>query len=179
MDIEYQKVGSSLEGIHIRQARYADLPALEWDGEFVHFRRIYAEAYRRSEMGEAVLWVAEDPDLGIVGQLFVHMKSERAELADGRTRAYIYGFRVRPAYRNQGIGTLLLDTAEKDLLSRGFHWVVLNVARENSDARRLYERRGYRVIGGDPGRWSYIDERGIRRDVVEPAWRMQKDLAEK
>jgi ribosomal protein S18 acetylase RimI-like enzyme len=104
------------------------------------------------------------------------MRSERKELADGKTRAYIYGFRVRPAYRNLGVGSRLLDIAEHDLIERGFHWVVLNVGRENSDARRLYERRGYRVIGGDPGRWSYLDERGIRRDVVEPAWRMQKEL---
>lgn len=178
MDIEVRKVISSLNGIYVRQAKYTDLPALEWDGEFIQFRRLYAEAYRRSEAGEAVLWVAVDPDLGIVGQLFVHMRSERKELADGRNRAYIYGFRVRPAYRNQGIGSLLLDIAEHDLKQRGFRWTVLNVARDNPDARRLYERRGYRVIGGDPGRWSYIDERGARREVVEPAWRMQKDLTE-
>jgi ribosomal protein S18 acetylase RimI-like enzyme len=176
MDIEYKLVDFSLERIRIRKVQSADLPALEWDGEYIHFRRLYAEAYRRSEIGEAILWVAEDPIQGIVGQLFVHLKSERKELADGRNRAYIYGFRVRPVYRNQGIGTLLLDTSEQDLLQRGFRWTVLNVARDNPDARRLYERRGYRVIGGDPGRWSYIDERGIRRDVVEPAWRMLKDL---
>jgi len=53
---------------------------------------------------------------------------------------------------------------------------VLNVSRDNLDARRLYERLGYRVVAGDPGRWSYLDEHGIRHDVNEPAWRMEKKL---
>lgn len=165
-----------LSDIEIRPAAQEDLPLLEWDGEFVHFRRLYAEAYRRSQLGEAVLWIAGLPEHGIIGQLFVHLKSDRVELADGRTRAYIYGFRVRPQYRGRGVGTYLLQVAESDLVGRGFHITVLNVGRDNPAARRFYERNGYRVVSGDPGRWSYIDEKGVRRDVHEPAWRMEKEL---
>jgi ribosomal protein S18 acetylase RimI-like enzyme len=66
--------------------------------------------------------------------------------------------------------------AEQDLVQRGFTWAVLNVSRENLDARRLYERSGYRVVAGDPGRWTYLDDHGIRHDVNEPAWRMEKKL---
>lgn len=171
-----EKSTDILSLIKIRRVTASDLPALEWDGEYKHFRRLYAEAFRRSEIGEAVLWLVELPERGVIGQVFVHLLSDRRELADGKHRAYIYGFRVRPEYRNLGIGTQLMRTAEVDLVKRGFRSVTLNVSRENEGARRLYERLGYRVVGGDPGRWSYIDEKGIRHDVVEPAWRMAKIL---
>jgi ribosomal protein S18 acetylase RimI-like enzyme len=172
-----QEISSTIvSSVYYRHVTLADLPALEWEGEFTHFRRMYAEAYRRSQRGEAVLWVIEHAQLGILGQLFVHLDSQRHELADGVHRAYIYGFRVRPAFRDLGLGTRLLKVAELDLLRRGFSWTVLNVSRENLDARRLYERLGYRVVAGDPGRWSYQDDLGIRHDVIEPAWRMEKRL---
>jgi ribosomal protein S18 acetylase RimI-like enzyme len=159
-----------------RQALRSDLLALEWEGEFAHFRRLYAEAYRYTELGQAVIWVAELVGMGIIGQLFVHLKSDRRELADGKAYAYIYGFRIRPSYQSKGVGTSLLQRAESDLIQRDFKYVNLNVGRDNDSARRLYERLGYRVIGVDPGRWSYFDQHGRRQDVDEPAWRMQKEL---
>jgi ribosomal protein S18 acetylase RimI-like enzyme len=164
------------EGIIVRHATRKDLPALEWDGQYTHFRRLYAQAVRRAEEGESVLWVAELPPIGLIGQLFVQLISHRTELANGRTRAYIYSFRVRPDYRGAGIGTLLMQTAETDLGKRGYRNVTLNVARDNPDARRLYERFGYTVVADEPGRWSYLDHNGHRRHVHEPSWRMEKEL---
>ena len=161
---------------HIRKATREDLSALEWDGEFTHFRRLFAEAYHYTETGEAAIWVAELPYTGIIGQIFVQMESLNTALADGRTRAYIYGFRVRPAYRGAGVGSRLLQTVEVDLAHRGFRLICLNVARVNQNARRLYERFGYRVVAAEPGVWSYLDEQGRRCQVNEPAWRMEKDL---
>lgn len=165
-----------LTQVIIRQVEREDLPALEWEGEYKKFRRLYAEAFSRAERGEAVLWVVEYPGNGLIGQLFVQLNSIRPELADGVQHAYIYGVRVRPQYRNQGIGTLLLKEAESDLKARGFRRVQLNVGQDNPDARRLYERQGYNVVGPDPGRWSYIDEKGSRHEVHEPAWRLEKHL---
>jgi ribosomal protein S18 acetylase RimI-like enzyme len=165
-----------LAQVKFRQAFRSDLLALEWDGEFAHFRRLYAEAYRYAELGQAIIWVAELIEAGLIGQLFVHLKSDRRELADGRTRAYIYGFRIRPAYQSKGIGTRLLQVTENDLIQRGFTYVNLNVGQDNFRARQLYERLGYRVIGTDPGSWSYYDQHGRRQNVNEPAWRMQKEL---
>jgi ribosomal protein S18 acetylase RimI-like enzyme len=160
----------------IRHATQTDLPALEWDGELTRFRRLYAEAYERAEAGDAVIWVAELPGGGVVGQLFVSFRSGRPELSDGLTRAYIYGVRVRSTYRNQGIGTHLMHTVEADLARRGFRYATLNVGRENPDACRFYERLGYRVVAPEPGRWTYEDENGICHEVHEPAWRMEKPL---
>jgi ribosomal protein S18 acetylase RimI-like enzyme len=69
-----------------------------------------------------------------------------------------------------------MHTVEDDLRTRGFRQVTLNVGQDNRDARRFYDRLGYTVVGADPGRWSYIDDKGKRRDMHEPAWRMVKDL---
>lgn len=167
-----------LDRIRIRQAKQRDLPALEWGGEFRHFRNVYEEAFRRTQMGNALIWLAELSHQGIIGQVFVQLKSDHSELADGFSRAYIYSFRVRGPYRGQGLGTRLLLHTENDLMTRGFQWATLNVGQTNPDARRLYERHGYRVVSEDAGIWSYFDDKGILQNVEEPAWRMIKCLAQ-
>jgi ribosomal protein S18 acetylase RimI-like enzyme len=166
----------SLSQIIVRPLTRVDLPALEWGGELIHFRRLFAQAYQQAELGYAVIWMAVYPSAGLVGQIFVQLNSHDPLLADGKHQAYIHGFRVRTGYRDQGIGSLLLQTAENDLIARDYCIVVLNVGHDNVDARRLYERHGYRIIGTVPGRWSYLDHLGRCRDVNEPAWRMEKKL---
>jgi ribosomal protein S18 acetylase RimI-like enzyme len=162
--------------VSIRQATKDDLPNLEWNGEYTHFRRLYADTYLLVQQAKAVMWIAELNGSGLIGQCFVSLNGNRQELADGTTRAYIYGFRVQPSFQNQGIGSLIMRTIENDLKQRGFQQVILNVGQDNHDARRFYERLRYTIMGVDPGRWSYIDDKGKRRDVHEPAWRMIKDL---
>jgi len=158
----------------IRYASHQDLPALEWEGEFTHFRHVFAEAYRLKELGEVIIWVADLPEFGLIGQLFIQLYGPNHLQANVGKYAYIYGFRVRPVYRGNGIGSRLLQKAETDLVSRGFERIALNVARDNEPARHLYERLGYRVVAPEPGIWSYLDDQGHRRFVNEPAWRMEK-----
>ncbi len=165
-----------MKPVFIRQANKDDLVALEWEGEYTHFRRLYADAYILVEQGKALIWIAQLDGKGLIGQCFVSLQGNRPELADGQSRAYIYGFRVRPEFRNQGVGTRIMATLEEDLWKRGFRQVTLNVGKENHSARRFYSRLGFLVIGTDPGRWSYIDDKGKRRNMHEPAWRMIKNL---
>ncbi len=165
-----------LPQVVIRPLMSADLPALEWDGEFRHFRRVYAQAYERSLQGYVILWVAELPGTGVIGQVFIQLISDRLEVADGLRRAYLYSFRVRGAFRQAGLGSRMLAFVEEDLKQRGFEYITLNVAKENERALRLYLRQGYKIVGEDPGCWSYPDENGIWHQVEEPSWRMQKHL---
>lgn len=162
----------------IRHLRQADLPELEWEGEYTRFRRLYRSAFERSMMGQSVLWVAERQGVGIIGQLFLQLDSEMNELADGKSRAYLYAFRIRPEYRCEGLGSFMLYLAESDLVRRGFKVITLNVTKENCKAIRLYERHGYHISGPDAGHWSYPDHEGIWRTVEEPSWRMEKQLGE-
>ena len=166
-----------LREVLIRPLRRADLSALEWEGSYIHFRRLYARAYRRARKGNAMLWLAELPGDKLLGQLFVLLRSDvDLGLADGKHQAFIHSFRVRPAYRSAGLGSRLLENAEQDLRRRGFRLVSLNVAVDNSRAIHFYERKGYRRMGWDEGHWSYTDHRGVKQQVHEPSWRMRKKL---
>ena len=165
-----------LSQVTIRYLLPGDLPALEWGGEYTHFRRLFHDAYEYALQARSILWVAELANRGLIGQLFVQLFSGRRELANGFERAYIYGFRIKPEYRNAGLGERMMTTAENDLYQRGFHTITLNVGQNNPDARRLYERLGYQIVADDPGRWSYLDHLGLRQEVDEPAWRMEKKL---
>src|SRR5512142_2058842 len=100
--------------VQIRAATAADLPGLEWDGEFSHFRRVYADAYQRMVDGKSILWVADLPGTGIIGQVFIQLTCDREELADGFCRAYLYSFRIRPPYRRAGLGTRVMQVVERD-----------------------------------------------------------------
>lgn len=167
---------SWISKVIFRQAGEDDLPALEWDGQFKHFRQIFQDIFSLTQRGEAAIWVAELPGRQLIGQALVQLKSTRFDLADGMTRAYIFGFRIKPDYRNLGIGSKMMEKLEADLIEKGYGWAILNVNQDNRQARNLYERLGYQVVADEPGCWSYIDDQGKKRDVNEPAWRMEKKL---
>ena len=169
-------VGSDFNKVIIRRMTREDLPALEWGGEFAHFRNLYLGLYRRMLHGTADAWVAESSTNGIVGQVFLQLESDRPELADGWNRAYLYSFRIKPAYRNKGMGTKMVKIVEDYLTRRHFTRLTLNVARDNPDALRLYYRLGFQIVAEEPGIWSYVDHLGKYHTVEEPSWRMEKKL---
>lgn len=160
----------------IRRARETDLQALEWDGVYSHFRVVYRNTFERAMMGQAVLWVAECDGEGIIGQVFIQLECDRPELANGKTLAYMFSFRIKPEYRGQGLGSRILEIIETDLQKRGFQYLTLNVAKENTQAISLYEKHGYQIVAHEDGNWSYPDEKGSWHQVKEPAWRMVKRL---
>ena len=162
--------------IIIRPLEKRDLPALEWDGEYIHFRNIFIDLMKKIEKGTAKAWVAVTHDSYMVGQVFLQLASDRTELADGWNRAYLYSFRIKPEYRNLGLGTKMLDVLENCLLDLNYSRLTLNVARENKDAIRLYQRLGFSIVAEEPGIWSYPDQYNIWRTVHEPSWRMEKSL---
>lgn len=159
----------------IRPATEADLPALEWDGEYRHFRRVYRAALNEARQDRRMVLVAE---LGgeVVGQLFVQLENVQLDPGGRRPTGYLYALRVRPPFRNQGIGTALVARAEDDLRRRRFVRAAIAVAKDNSRALRLYRRLGYKVFAEDPGNWSYLDDEGHLRHVFEPSYLLDKEL---
>lgn len=160
----------------IRLGEEIDLPDLEWEGEFAHYRKVYAEAYGRVQKGLALIWIAELTGVGLLGQAFTQLNCDRPELADGMERAYLYSFRIKPKYRSAGLGERLLLTIEDYFRQQGFTYLTLNVAKDNLAAQRFYWRYGYRTVAHEPGVWSYPDQFGVWHQVEEPAWRMEKPL---
>ena len=57
---------------------------------------------------------------------------------------WIRGLAVRPAFPGQGIGSALVTRAQADGHSAGCRSMLINVALQNSGARRLYGRLGFR-----------------------------------
>ena len=93
-----------------------------------------------------VTLAAELPGEGIIGQVFIQLNSARKELADGVDRAYIYGFRIKPAYRRQGIASALYNEAEKLAQALGsdtpYNWVHPN----NDAIIQFLQHRGYDIL---------------------------------
>jgi len=176
-DIQRPPLSSSLlDQIHIRKAERSDLREMEWEGEYQRFRGVYADVFARANRGMAIMWVAELDGGGLAGQAFVQLSMSDRSCADGRKRAYLHSFRVRPEFQSQGLGTAIMHHAESDLVQRRFQELTLNVARDNPGAIRLYKRLGYRILKEIPGRWSYYDDRGQLQHVSEPGYRLIKNL---
>jgi ribosomal protein S18 acetylase RimI-like enzyme len=162
----------------VRPLEERDLPALEWNGEFLHFRNLFRQAFEDMRIGTRLLLVIEHRPSGeIVGQIFIQWNSSDPRFADGRRRGYLYSLRVKPAFQRRGLGRRLMDAAEEILRQRGMDTASIGVEKDNRDARSLYERQGYRIIAEDPGCWSYIDHLGKRQEVSEPAWLMEKKVS--
>jgi ribosomal protein S18 acetylase RimI-like enzyme len=159
----------------IRPGSEADLPALEWDGEYLHFRHVYRRAMDEARQGSRVLLLAE-VDEKVVGQIFVQFRDSDLSGAEQGRFGYLHAFRVRPPYRNRGIGTRLVAEAESILRTRGFRKAFLAVAIDNQPALALYQRLGYSVTGRDRGDWSYVDHQGRLRHVHEPSLVLEKPL---
>lgn len=166
-----------LSQVRIRTAVKQDLPAMEWDGQFTHFRQIYAEVFERTKHNLALIWLVEFSPIGLIGQALVQLHSfGKKGSPNGLLRAYVHSFRVRQGYRRAGLGTKLMAVVETDLKERGFQEVTLNVAQQNPGALRLYQRIGYLKVGTDPGRWSFVDDKGNVQKVEQPGFKMLKTL---
>jgi len=58
---------------------------------------------------------------------------------------YLAGIQILPQYQKQGIGTRVLGMVAAEAVG-GQVPVTLHVGKRNPDARRLYERLGFRVV---------------------------------
>lgn len=96
---------------------------------------------------EASLAVVQDParevylardDAGLAGFLILCMT--------GAFVGYIQTICIHPDRRGQGLGSRLVQFAEERILEESPN-VFMCVSSFNHDARRLYERLGYRVVG--------------------------------
>jgi ribosomal protein S18 acetylase RimI-like enzyme len=64
--------------------------------------------------------------------------------------AFIYSVVVDESWRSRGIGQAMMERIEQIAFEHGARATLLRVLSNNTPARRLYERLGYRVIGSTP-----------------------------
>jgi len=63
---------------------------------------------------------------------------------------YICGMALFPPYRGQGLGARFLDLAENQGRERKLTRLSLIVFEQNAEAKKLYERHGYREMARHP-----------------------------
>lgn len=159
----------------IRKATNNDLPGLEWEGEYRKYRQIYRRALDEAKRGRRILLVA-DMEGKLIGQIFIQLHTVSVDPKRIPRTAYLYSFRVRPEFRNLGIGTSLVSVAEETLRGKAFHRALIGVAKDNPKALRLYQRLGYEMLTEDPGEWSFVDDENRLRNIVEPTFILEKYL---
>lgn len=93
---------------------------------------------RRIAQDEA--WIARSGDR-IVG--FVTFTMTGSTFAKSVSRGVIQNLYVVPEARGEGVGTQLLDVAERVLAEDGADAIVLEAMVDNDSARQFYRARGY------------------------------------
>ena len=89
----------------------------------------------------------------------------------------LFALDVGAAFRNRGVGTALVRSVEIKAAEQVLDEVNLEVAVENEDAIRLYERLGYRHVG-EPvmDSWERLRDDGSSELVEMQSWVMVKAL---
>lgn len=104
---------------------------------WVTLGRSYEASLRIVQDPTREVYVARD-ETGLVGFLILCMM--------GAFVGYIQTILVHPNRRGQGLGSSLVEFAERRILRESPN-IFMCVSAFNHDARRLYERLGYRTIG--------------------------------
>ncbi len=121
------------------------------------------------------IYVAEDNQVVAFLSVEVHH--------DPVNHVYLDDFSVTVAYRNRGIGSALIRTAEAYAEQIDSRAVILHVEKTNTLAMRFYERMGYSIFRDDGNRFLLKktlrpDKRlNLRKPTVENIQSIRKTLS--
>ena len=148
------------EKIAIRPCAERDLDHFGVFGSDIHVQ------YCRDEFAQTeriVILVAVSDDDVPVGKIHVH-------LDHGEGAVWLEAAAVARLVQGQGIGTSLVQAAETLAVERGYRIAELGVEDSNPQARRLYERLGYRSVARN-------DFQYLGAPAPNPGVTMRKELA--
>jgi ribosomal protein S18 acetylase RimI-like enzyme len=124
--------------------------------------------WREQEAGYRTLIVAEVEGRA-VGTVSLYSRNGRA------AAIHLFALEVGQEWRNRGIGTALIDHVISEAREGGHTSVFLEVRADNSGARRLYHRLGFRRVGPEfVNTWWRFKDDGTRDAVDEVSVRMVK-----
>jgi len=135
----FKKVLSKRRGPGIRLAKKEDFEAL-LALEKICFKE---ENFHKKQLkyllqrAKSIALVAEIEDK-LIGSLIILLRSHILN-------ARIYSLDVHPAFRRQGLASLLMDTVLGLLKEKGFKKITLEVGVNNIAARNLYRSKGFIV----------------------------------
>ncbi len=133
--------------VEVRPVTEAELPAV---AEHLDQMRYFADRLAKQRQGRGVLLVAW-AEHAAVGDIYLRLEGpdedDLAELGDVPLLSHL---EVLPEYRKQGIGTRLMQRAERIAWERGYDRIALGVTDDNTDAIRLYLSCGYELWQPEP-----------------------------
>jgi ribosomal protein S18 acetylase RimI-like enzyme len=127
--------------VHLRSYRKQDLAGLHQLDQVCFPQEI---AYSKPELlhflnhPRCFCWIAEQPDRKLAG--FVITERTRRS---GRWAGHIVTLDVDPSARRCGLGTLLMQAAEKQMMREGADVMSLEVAENNATALQFYRGLGF------------------------------------
>jgi GNAT superfamily N-acetyltransferase len=164
--------------VEIQQCRERDLGLLE-AGNPTGRNRDHARRFARQQRGLSTFLIAWSDGVPM-GKAEILWAGCAAPEVNQRYPGCpeINGLEVWPAARrSQGTGTAIIEAAEALALDRGRQQTGLGVDDVNPRAAALYLRLGYRETGCRYlDRYCYLDDRGRRHDVGDPARFLVKEL---
>lgn len=96
------------------------------------------------ESCKEICFVAEENGQ-LVGEISIMTENANIPVAViPNKRMYFFGLRVLPEFQRKGIGTALMTYAISQCIKRGIFEFTIGVETENADAKRLYERLGFK-----------------------------------
>jgi ribosomal protein S18 acetylase RimI-like enzyme len=112
---------------------------------------------RSDDPDQIALKLERDPDLFLLAELDGVLVGTVLGGFDGR-RGMVYHLAVAEPYRQNGVGTTLMDELEDRLRQKGCLRYYLLVTNENLQAMRFYEARG----------WQEMDLYIYAKDIKQP-----------
>ena len=163
-----------LSTVVIRLWRESDLPALEWDGEYSCYRRVYKNVFQNSFRGITRPFVAETAADGIIGQVILTERPPSETYDPNRYTYFLTSFRVKPAFRNRGLGSRMLVVCGETARRHKITSIFLNCSRENSAGKHFYLMNGFSVVREELTSWSYVDPAGVLHNQQELSYLMRR-----
>ncbi len=152
----------------IRSAIDTDIPMLTY--LLSNWSSYYQDKWKQKLENKLDIFVATINDLPIVNLLL-----DWTKYADQNT-AQISSFMVLSPFRNLGIGTVMMDFAEKVIIQKNLKIAQTGAYKTNLKAKKLYERLGYELTGEQQGTLQYTTESGKIETKYEDCWILQKKL---
>jgi ribosomal protein S18 acetylase RimI-like enzyme len=122
-----------------------DLGAIAWSGDPHHLSVVRA-ALDRVVPGEFEYLTLRLPD----GRPVAKACLDFTRFEDA---GYLSQLATHPDLQGMGLGTRLMAGAEERIVARGRSAARIGVEHDNTGARALYERLGYRPVGEDVEHW--------------------------